>query len=239
MKRLKQSLLFSLLFSLILMMCACGVTDPFTDTPSTDTSLSTDDTARDALIRELENKIIELQQNQYISEAEYQKELKKLQSLLTELQNQISTPSTDTSADSSNRPSDTTGNDTTSDDTTPISQFLYKKEGDSAIITGYTGNESHIVIPAKIDGYQVTTIADSAFSSQTLKSVIISNGIQKIDWFAFNECTSLLSVTIPESVTSIGYSAFSPQSNAFTIYCHSDSFAHRYAQSYGWSYALI
>lgn len=239
MKRIQQLLFFPFLLMLLVILCACGVSDPFSGTPPEDTSLSTDNAARDALIQELENKIIELQQNQYISEAEYQKELKKLQSLLSELQNQISAPSTDTSPDSSNPPSDTSEESMPSDTTTPIAQFLYKKEGDGIIITGYTGSESHIVIPAKIDGYQVTTVGDSAFSSQTLKSIIISNGIQKIDWFAFNGCTALLSVTIPESVTSIGYSAFSPQSNAFTIYCHNDSFAHRYAKSYGWSYAII
>ena len=153
------------------------------------------------------------------------------------MQKQIST--TDTTTDRQEASTDTEGADASSESSTPVSQFLYKKEGNGIIITGYTGAEGHVVIPAKIDGYAVTAIGDSAFSSDSLKSIIISNGIQKIDWFAFNECPALLSVTIPESVVSIGYSAFSPQSNAFTIYCHSDSFAHRYAKSYGWSYALI
>lgn len=237
MKKQISFLFLPIFLSFLIILCSCGISDSFSDTPPADTSLSSDSTPYDVLIRELENKIIELQQNQYISEAEYQKELKKLQSLLSELQGQMS--SADTSTDVHESSTDTERTDSSSESSTPISQFLYKKEGDGVIITGYTGDESHIVIPAKIDGYAVSAIGDSAFSSDTLKSVIISNGIKKIDWFAFNECTALLSVTIPESVVSIGYSAFSPQSNAFTIYCQSDSFAHRYAKSYGWSYALI
>ena len=95
------------------------------------------------------------------------------------------------------------------------------------------------MIPSEIDGYPVIAIGDSAFSSQTLKSVIVSNGIEKLDWFAFRDCPALISITLPDSVTSIGYSAFAPQSKSFTIYCHNDSFAHKYAKSYGWSYAII
>ena len=52
-------------------------------------------------------------------------------------------------------------------------------------------------------------IADNAFSGcKSLKSVTIPNSVTSIGYEAFGECTSLTSVTIPNSVTSIEYSAF-------------------------------
>jgi energy-converting hydrogenase Eha subunit A len=65
----------------------------------------------------------------------------------------------------------------------------------------------NLVIP-EIWGDPITSIKDSAFSSNGLTSVIIPNGVISIGGRAFNE-NQLTSVTIPNSVTSIGVSAFS------------------------------
>ncbi len=118
-------------------------------------------------------------------------------------------------------------------------KFLYRQTGDTATITGYTGKDEVLVIPSKIDGFQVTAISDSAFQSQTLKNVIVADGITKIGWFAFRDCPSISSVTIPQSVKSIGYSAFPPEGTILTLYCHADSFAQKYAQSYGIRHTII
>ena len=53
-------------------------------------------------------------------------------------------------------------------------------------------------------------IADSAFEYCTnLTTVIIPNSVTSIGIYAFRGCTGLTSVTIPDSVTSIGFGAFS------------------------------
>ena len=105
------------------------------------------------------------------------------------------------------------------------SKFLYEIKDGKATITGYTGNETYIVIPSFIDGYEVYSVGESAFSSSEITTVIISDGVKEIDWFAFYTCPFLSAVSVPKSVTSIGYSAFDGASSSFTVYCQPNSYA--------------
>ena len=179
-------------------------------------------------IQSLEQQILELQQNQYLSEIERQEELTRLQNLLAQLKNE-----------STQKPSDTNTDEKEPSGSQSSGKFLYTVTESKATITGYTGNDETLVIPSVIDGYEVNEISDSAFSSKQIKSVIITGGITKIGWFAFQDCPNISSVTIPSSVTSIGYSAFFTEAKGFTIYCPSGSFAQQYAKSYGISCATI
>ena len=68
-------------------------------------------------------------------------------------------------------------------------------------------------VPEAISGHykipeSVTSIADAFGGCSSLISVTIPESITSIDAWAFFECSSLTSVTIPDSVTSIGYDAF-------------------------------
>jgi hypothetical protein len=80
-------------------------------------------------------------------------------------------------------------------------------------ITGYTGAGGEVVIPASIDGTPVTAIGNEAFSPdyqgiQSITSVTIPNSVTSIGNYAFNGCSGLTSVTIGSEVTSIGSGAF-------------------------------
>ena len=215
-KTLTLSILFALIFCTVFSACSKEGTDTPDNPPAATSSY-------DLLIKELEEKILELQQNQYISEAESQKLIEELQDEIEKLRAQSSTTST-TAATST---------------TLPSSVFIYSVENEKAIITGFTGNDEHMVIPSQIDGFDVYGIASNAFEKYSFKSVIISEGVEHIDWFAFYGCSNLTSITIPSSVKRIGYSAFDGCAKKFTIYCHSGSFAQSYAQSYGIAYAII
>ena len=117
-------------------------------------------------------------------------------------------------------------------------QFAYTIVNGMANITEIYSNEKNIVIPYIIDDYKVYAISSEALSSKTVESIVITTGIEKIDWFAFKNCPNLISVTVPDTVNSIGYGAFDNASKSFVIRCSRDSFAHRYAQSYGITYDI-
>ncbi len=73
--------------------------------------------------------------------------------------------------------------------------------------------EGDVIIPSTItyEGveYTVISIGESAFENcSALTSVEIPNSVTSIGGYAFNGCNSLTSVLIPNSVTSIGESAF-------------------------------
>lgn len=81
-------------------------------------------------------------------------------------------------------------------------------DGVTYSITGYTGSATNITIPSSIDGHSVTSIGLNAFRNTSITSVTIPDTVVSIGGFAFYYCTSLVSVVIPDSVTSIGESAF-------------------------------
>lgn len=78
----------------------------------------------------------------------------------------------------------------------------YKK---TCAITNYSGSETEIFIPSRLDEYTVIRIGEWAFDECTsLTSIIIPDGITEIGNYAFYGCSSLLSIEIPDSVTKIG-----------------------------------
>jgi len=90
-------------------------------------------------------------------------------------------------------------------------KFSYRVSGNEVEITNYPQSESgDIVIPSQIEGLPVTSIGNSAFEfCSGLTSIMIPNGVTSIGREAFKYCSGLTSLSIPNSVRSIGISAFS------------------------------
>ena len=89
--------------------------------------------------------------------------------------------------------------------------FEYDVLDDGTVeITDYNGSAKNVDIPKKIDGMRVTKIGVSAFEECTnLKSIKIPNSVTDIEQNAFFGCSNLTNVTIPDSVKTIGWFAFS------------------------------
>ena len=88
--------------------------------------------------------------------------------------------------------------------------YMINGDGETCTITGIgTCEDTELAIPTAVDGYAVTGIGNAAFDGCTgLTSITIPDGVTSIGEWAFYDCTNLTSITIPDSVTSIGLSAF-------------------------------
>ena len=85
-------------------------------------------------------------------------------------------------------------------------------------ILGYSGDSTELVIPATINGHNVTSIGYEAFYyCRSLTSIEIPSGVTSIGSYAFSGCSSLTSIEIPSGVTSIGNGAFSNCSSMTSI----------------------
>ena len=89
-----------------------------------------------------------------------------------------------------------------------VNGYLFITSGGVNYLLGYVGDETELTLPDDYNGENYV-INDNAFEYCTsLTSVTIGNSVTSIGSSAFYGCTSLTSVTIPDSVTSIGGSAF-------------------------------
>lgn len=75
------------------------------------------------------------------------------------------------------------------------------------VITEYVGDETDVIIPAKIGDEVIKGIGDCAFSGTEIENLVISEGIEYIGGGAF-EYGSLREITLPDSLREIGDSAF-------------------------------
>lgn len=97
-----------------------------------------------------------------------------------------------------------------SSQTTPEKYFEsdYDKTNRGYYITKYTGTANNIVIPTTIDGQPVTGIDKKVFKDKAIESIVIPDSVLWIGASAFENCSSLIDISIAESVNSIGSKAF-------------------------------
>jgi hypothetical protein len=75
-------------------------------------------------------------------------------------------------------------------------QFTYTTTNGTITITGYTGTNANVVIPTTIDGLPVTSIGAHAFQSASINTVTIPNSVTSMGEDAFGSCSSLTAITV-------------------------------------------
>ena len=87
-------------------------------------------------------------------------------------------------------------------------EYCLNEDG-SVTISCWNGEAESLAIPGELGGRKVSVIGDKAFNACTgLKEVIIPDSVTQIGGGAFYECSGLVSVSIPDSVTQIEDYAF-------------------------------
>ena len=102
-----------------------------------------------------------------------------------------------------------------------VGDLVYEITADGEVKVADTVSEDisgEVVIPATVEGYSVTSIGDYAFyECHSVTSVTLPEGLKSIGIYAFSECYGLTSVTIPNGVTIIGGVAFGGCTNLTSI----------------------
>ncbi len=190
----------------------------------------------EALIEELRAQLLEEKEDRYISEHEYKTRLEELEAALKAWEAATKAEDLPTGGDAETEPAETMPVETRP--VIPTAPFDYRLENGEVIITAYKGHETTVTVPTQIDGYPVTAIDDHAFQNTAIVSVILPGSVRSVGWFAFYGCFGLEIVAIPASVESISYAAFDGCPN-LTLLCPSDSYAAKYAVSFGLKHEYV
>ena len=101
---------------------------------------------------------------------------------------------------------------------TPVSAFEYEIVDGIVTITGLKDDKlNEIIIPEKIEGYPVISIADEAFLfCENLRSIDVSQSVTYIGDYAFCGC-GFANIKLPQGLTHIGEGAFDSCENLESI----------------------
>lgn len=173
-------------------------------------------------VTQLQNELAAFKEEAYIMSTTYELKIRELEEYIESMKSQ-----NDFSEGDKNSPNQNIVEENHK------AHFEYSLTADGAVITKYIGNLQNVEIPSSINGRPVRKILEYAFSETNVKSVVLPDSVTELDWFAFYKCPFLEKVYVPTSVTSIGYGAFDYCAGSLTIYGEADSYAQRYAQSFG------
>ena len=227
-------LLLTAALCLPLAACAPALPEP---PPSAETSADTAEltaslSACQARLTELQAALLSVKEESFIQKAEYEARIRDLLDEIAALEARLALsrdPESPTDRPVSGIPQQPPSDSPETE--RPAAAFRFEMRDGRAVIIAYLGDESHVRVPAVIEGYPVTSIEDDAFRGTSVVTVTVPYSVSEIGWFAFADCKSLAAVTISPSVESIGYGAFDG-CQALTIICPANSYAAQNAQSF-------
>ena len=80
----------------------------------------------------------------------------------------------------------------------PEEDVTYTTDGDGAVLTGYTGGETVVVIPDTLGGLPVTAVAEGAFRDMgSLRALSLPDTVRSVGLGALQGCRSLATLRTP------------------------------------------
>ncbi len=91
------------------------------------------------------------------------------------------------------------------EETVEVEETPFEFEEETGTITGYKdGNPpADLVIPEKINGVEVKTIGQNAFKNKNLNSLVLPEGLEKLEYMAFQK-NNLTELILPSTLTTLG-----------------------------------
>lgn len=100
----------------------------------------------------------------------------------------------------------------------PINTTTLTEGDDGYTITAMTDFPADLVIPRYVNGKPIVALSEKLFyQNTTITSVSIPNTVTTLGAQAFRECSNLTTINIPKSVTSMGNSAFAACANLVNV----------------------
>ena len=78
--------------------------------------------------------------------------------------------------------------------------YTYEVKDGEAVITAYSGSDSHLYIPVELDGYPVREIREEAIDCSYITYIEIPSGVRKVAPKGFYNCQTVVSLSIPDSL---------------------------------------
>ena len=78
----------------------------------------------------------------------------------------------------------------------------------TAVILGYDGKKTTLVVPAEIAGHRVVAIGRQAFRQSKATKITLPDTLEEIGTYAFDDCSKLTSIALPEGLRIIRNGAF-------------------------------
>lgn len=111
-------------------------------------------------------------------------------------------------------------------------EYVVKIENQAVFLNKYKGSDETVVVPAHVGGHCVVELGEKAFTHcETVRTVIIPEGVKCIGWRCFWGCPNVKDIHIPASVDCIGTAAI--QGKKKCIHAPAGSYAEVYAKESG------
>lgn len=98
------------------------------------------------------------------------------------------------------------------------SDYLFYTHNGTNYLLGYVGTATELTLPDSYNGEKYEIYDYAFYDCNNLMSVIIPDSVTSIGENVFRDCKNLMSITIPGSVTNIGSAAFYGCSSLMSVY---------------------